>query len=243
MLSVLIHFNSFHTFFKTFQLDFYDLFYIYINISTLQIPNLSSTQLQHPTSGNIGAKENSATTLFSLSVLEDYKIKIGRSVAVKSLANLLESGTLRGKKDAATTLFNLSIFHENKARIVQAGAVKYLIELMDPETGMVDKAIALLANLSTIPEGCSAIAREGGILILVEVVETGSDRGKENAASILMQLYLHSHKLCNLVLQEGAIPPLVALSQSGTLRARQKAQQILSHFHSQREGIIAEAKS
>ncbi|KAF6168010.1 hypothetical protein GIB67_020119 [Kingdonia uniflora] len=41
----------------------------------------------------------------------------------------------------------------------------------------------------------------------------------------------------------GAIPPLVALSQSGTLRARQKAQQILSHFRSQREGIIAKAKS
>ncbi|KAF6138900.1 hypothetical protein GIB67_025629 [Kingdonia uniflora] len=193
--------------------------------------------------GNMGAKENSAATLFSLSVLEEYKIKIGHSAAVKSLANLLESGTLDGKKDAATTLFNLSIFHENKARIVQAGAVKYLIELMDPETGMLDKAIALLANLSTIPEGCSAIAREDGIPILVEVVETGSDRGKLNAASILMQLCLHSHKLCNLVLQEGAIPPLVALSQSGTLRARQKVQQILSHFHSQREGIIAKAKS
>lgn len=172
--------------------------------------------------GNDGAKENSAATLFSLSGLEEYKAKIGRSGAVKALVHLLRSGTLRGKKDAATALFNLSIFHENKARIVQAGAVKCLVELMDPATGMVDKSVALLANLSTIGEGRLAIGREGGIPLLVEVVESGSQRGKENAASILLQLCLHSPKYCTLVLQEGAVPPLVALSQSGTPRAKEK---------------------
>ncbi|KAJ7977232.1 RING-type E3 ubiquitin transferase [Quillaja saponaria] len=103
--------------------------------------------------GNDGAKENSAAALFSLSVLETYKARIGRSGAVKALVDLLGSGTLRGKKDAATALFNLSIFHDNKACIIQAGAVKYLVQLMDPSVGMVDKAVALLANLSTIGEG------------------------------------------------------------------------------------------
>ncbi|KAJ6998159.1 hypothetical protein NC653_014374 [Populus alba x Populus x berolinensis] len=107
---------------------------------------------------------------------------------------------------------------------------------MDPVTGMVDKAVALLANLSTISEGRMAIAKAGGIPLLVEVVESGSQRGKENAASILMQLCLNSPKFCTLVLQEGAVPPLVALSQSGTPRAKEKAQQLLSHFRSQREG-------
>ncbi|XP_042506413.1 U-box domain-containing protein 3-like [Macadamia integrifolia] len=194
-------------------------------------------------SGNAGAKENSAATLFSLSVLEEYKKKIGRSNAVKALVDLLGSGTLRGKKDAATALFNLSIFHENKARIVQAGAVKYLVGWMDPSTGMVDKAVALLANLSTIPEGRSAITREGGIPLLVEVVETGSQRGKENAASILLQLCTESQKFCTLILQEGAVPPLVALSLSGTSRGKEKAQQILSHFRNQREGAIGKARS
>ncbi|TXG63835.1 hypothetical protein EZV62_010829 [Acer yangbiense] len=189
-------------------------------------------------SGSDGAKENSAAALFSLSVLEEYKAKIGRSGAVKALVGLLGSGTLRGKKDATTALFNLSIFHENKVRIVQAGAVKHLVDLMDPNDGMVDKAVALLANLSTIGEGRLAIAREGGILSLVEVVESGSQRGKENAASVLLQLCLHSTKFCNLVLQEGAVPPLVALSQAGTPRAKEKAQQLLSHFRNQREGVV-----
>ncbi|XP_058770955.1 U-box domain-containing protein 3-like [Vicia villosa] len=193
--------------------------------------------------GNDGAKENSAAALFSLSVMENGKVKIGRSGAVKALVELLASGTLRGKKDAATALYNLSIFHDNKARIVLAGAVPFLVRLTDPADGMVDKAVALLSNLSTIPEGRLEIAREGGIPSLVEIVESGSQRGKENAASILLQLCLHSSRFCTLVLQEGAVPPLVALSQSGTPRAKEKAQQLLSHFRNQREGAKTKGKS
>ncbi|KAL0912984.1 hypothetical protein M5K25_016409 [Dendrobium thyrsiflorum] len=154
--------------------------------------------------GNPEAKENSAATLFSLSVIEENKVRIGRSGAIKPLVELLGNGTRRGKKDAATALFNLSIFHENKARIVQAGAVRYLVELMDPAAGMVDKAVAVLANLATIPEGRTAIGHEGGIPVLVEVVELGSARGKENAAAALLQLCTNSNRFCSLVLQEGS---------------------------------------
>ncbi|KAL4200730.1 hypothetical protein AMTRI_Chr02g255000 [Amborella trichopoda] len=188
--------------------------------------------------GNPEARENSAATLFSLSVIEENKIKIGRSDAIKPLVHLLGNGTPRGKKDAATALFNLSIFHENKARIVHAGAVKHLVDLMDPAAGMVDKAVAVLANLATIPEGRTAIGAEGGITALVEVVELGSSRGKENAAAALLQLCTNSHRFCSNVLQEGAVPPLVALSQSGTPRAREKAQSLLSYFRNQRHGNV-----
>ncbi|KAE8701184.1 U-box domain-containing protein 4 [Hibiscus syriacus] len=186
--------------------------------------------------GSPEAKENSAATLFSLSVIEDNKVKIGRSGAIEPLVDLLGNGTPRGKKDAATALFNLSIFHENKARIVQAGAVRHLVDLMDPAAGMVDKAVAVLANLATIPEGRNAIGQEGGIPVLVEVVELGSVRGKENAAAALLQLCTTSGRFCSMVLQEGAVPPLVALSQSGTPRAREKAQALLTYFRSQRHG-------
>ncbi|OMO56553.1 Armadillo [Corchorus capsularis] len=186
--------------------------------------------------GSPEAKENSAATLFSLSVIEDNKVKIGRSGAIRPLVDLLGNGTPRGKKDAATALFNLSIFHENKARIVQAGAVRHLVELMDPAAGMVDKAVAVLANLATIPEGRTAIGQEGGIPVLVEVVELGSARGKENAAAALLQLCTTSNRFCSQVLQEGAVPPLVALSQSGTPRAKEKAQALLSYFRNQRHG-------
>ncbi|OAP09524.1 PUB4 [Arabidopsis thaliana] len=186
--------------------------------------------------GSSEAKENSAATLFSLSVIEENKIKIGQSGAIGPLVDLLGNGTPRGKKDAATALFNLSIHQENKAMIVQSGAVRYLIDLMDPAAGMVDKAVAVLANLATVPEGRNAIGQEGGIPLLVEVVELGSARGKENAAAALLQLATNSGRFCNMVLQEGAVPPLVALSQSGTPRAREKAQALLSYFRNQRHG-------
>ncbi|AQK51154.1 Putative ARM repeat-containing protein containing family protein [Zea mays] len=189
--------------------------------------------------GNPEAKENSAATLFSLSVIEENKVKIGRSGAIKPLVDLLGNGTPRGKRDAATALFNLSILHENKARIVQADAVNHLVELMDPAAGMVDKAVAVLANLATIPEGRNAIGQARGIPALVEVVELGSARGKENAAAALLQLCTNSNRFCSIVLQEGAVPPLVALSQSGTPRAREKAQALLSYFRSQRHGNSA----
>ncbi|KAI4387234.1 hypothetical protein MLD38_005079 [Melastoma candidum] len=180
--------------------------------------------------GSAEAKENAAATLFSLSVIEDNKIKIGRLGAIEPLVDLLGNGTLRGKKDAATALFNLSILHENKTQIVQAGAVKHLVELMDPAAGMVDKAVAVLANLATIDEGRLAIGRDHGITTLVEVVELGSARGKENAAAALLQLCTNSSRHCTLVLQEGAVPPLVVLSQSGTPRAKEKAQALLNYF-------------
>ncbi|KAJ0039792.1 hypothetical protein Pint_27954 [Pistacia integerrima] len=186
--------------------------------------------------GSPEARENSAATLFSLSVIEDNKIKIGRSGAIGPLVDLLGNGTPRGKKDAATALFNLSIYHENKARIVQAGAVKHLVDLMDPAAGMVDKAVAVLANLATIPEGRTAIGQGNGIPVLVEVVELGSTRGKENAAAALLQLCTTSGRHCNMVLQEGAVPPLVALSLSGSPRAKEKAQSLLSFFRNQRHG-------
>lgn len=172
--------------------------------------------------GNSEAKENSAATLFSLSVIEENKVRIGRSGAIAPLVELLGNGAPRGKKDAATALFNLSIFHENKARIVQAGAVRHLVDLMDPAAGMVDKAVAVLANLATIPEGRTAIGQNDGIPLLVEVVELGSARGKENAAAALLHLCTNSNRFCSQVLQEGAVPPLVALSQSGTPRAKEK---------------------
>ncbi|KAJ4895835.1 U-box domain-containing protein 3 [Raphanus sativus] len=150
------------------------------------------------------AKENAAATLFSLSVLQVNRKRIGQSnAAIQGLVSLLGKGTFRGKKDAASTLFDLSITHENKTHIVQAKAVKHLVEMLDPDLEMIDKAVALLANLSGVGERRQVIVREGGVLLLVETADTVSQRGKENAASVLLQLCLNSPKFCTLVLQEG----------------------------------------
>ncbi|MBA0793867.1 hypothetical protein Gohar_018248, partial [Gossypium harknessii] len=191
--------------------------------------------------GSPVAKENSAATLFSLSIFEINKARIGRSGAIRPLVDLLGNGTPRGKKDAAAALFNLSLFHENKAQIVQADAVRYLVKLLDPAAGMVDKAVAVLASLATTFEGRTAIGQEGGIPLLVEVVELGSARGKANATAALLQLCTNSSRFCIMVLQEGAVPPLVALSQSGTQRAKEKVYTASAghrHFWATSKGTI-----
>ncbi|XBI30903.1 hypothetical protein VPH35_054547 [Triticum aestivum] len=172
--------------------------------------------------GNPEDKENSAATLFSLCITEENKVRVGRFGAIKSLMDLLRNGTPRGKRYAAHALFNLSILDENKGRIVQADAVKHLVKLMDPAAGMVDKAVAVLANLAMIAEGRTVIGQARGIPALVDVVELGLARGKENAIAALLQLCKNSNRSCSIVLQEGALPPLVTLSRSGTPRAREK---------------------
>ncbi|XP_019173542.1 PREDICTED: U-box domain-containing protein 15-like [Ipomoea nil] len=104
----------------------------------------------------------------------------------------------------------------NKYRIVQAGAVKYLIELMRPDVGMVDEAFR--------------ICREGGVPILVEILELGSSRAKEDAAVALLQLCTDNMQCCNMVLRLGAVSPLTALSNCSTPRARQLAQRLLNYL-------------
>jgi len=74
---------------------------------------------------------------------------------------------------------------------VQVGAIKTLVELVaESAEGMVDKAtIVVLVNLAMILVWRQVIGDECRILGIVEVVEAGSQRGKENAAAALLQLW------------------------------------------------------
>ena len=140
------------------------------------------------------------------------------------LVSLLETGGARGKKDAATALYALcSGARENRLRAVEAGAVRPLLDLMsDPESGMVDKAAYVLHSLVGFAEGRSATVEEGGIPVLVEMVEVGTSRQKEIATLSLLQICDDNAAYRTMVAREGAIPPLVALSQSSSARPKLK---------------------
>ncbi|XP_074582451.1 U-box domain-containing protein 4-like [Curcuma longa] len=183
------------------------------------------------------AKENSAAALSSLAKIEENRVQIGESGAIGPLVELLANGTLRGKEDAVTALYNLSKCRANMVRIAQSGAVALLVSLIDRPSaaaGLVDKAVTILANLATTSEGRIAVGQDGASA-LVNVVELGSARGKENAAAALLQLCRSSSKYCRVVLQQGSVPSLVALSHCGTPRAKQKASSLLNYFQKQRE--------
>lgn len=174
--------------------------------------------------GTPAAKENAACALLRLSQVEENKAVIGRSGAIPPLVDLLERGSTRGKKDAATALYSLCSLRENKVRAVQAGLMRPLVELMaDLDSSMVDKAAFVASVLvKGLEEARAALVDEGGIPVLVEIVEVGSQRQKEIAVVILLQLCEDSAVYLTMVGREGAVPPLVALSQTGTSRAKQK---------------------
>ncbi|MFS7891137.1 putative armadillo-like helical protein [Helianthus anomalus] len=120
---------------------------------------------------------------------------------------------------------------ENRLKIARAGAIRPLISLISSDyeavggayggivSNMVDKA-AFVVSLVCTAEARAALVEEGGIPVLVEIVEVGSQRQKEIAVVILLQLCDESVAYRTMVAREGAIPPLVALLQSGTNRAK-----------------------
>jgi hypothetical protein len=171
------------------------------------------------------ARENAACALLRLSQLDGASAAaIGRAGAIPLLVSLLETGGARGKKDAATALYALcSGARENRQRAVETGAVRPLLDLMaDPESGMVDKAAYVLHSLVSSGEGRAAAVEEGGIPVLVEMVEVGTSRQKEIATLSLLQICEDNAVYRTMVAREGAIPPLVALSQSSSARPKLK---------------------
>lgn len=199
--------------------------------------------------GSMEARENAAATLFSLSVVDENKVTIGASGAIPALVSLLSEGTPRGKKDAATALFNLCIYQGNKGKAVRAGVVPLLMGLLtEPAGGMVDEALAILAILSSHPEGKAAIGAAEAVSVLVEVIRSGSPRNRENAAAVLLHLcsaelqhhYLATAQDC------GVLVPLRELAVNGTDRGKRKAVQLLermSRFMEQQQEAEAQAQA
>ncbi|RWW31050.1 hypothetical protein GW17_00004346 [Ensete ventricosum] len=199
--------------------------------------------------GSMEARENAAATLFSLSVVDRNKVIIGESGAIPALVLLLSEGSQRGKKDAATALFNLCIYQGNKGKAVRAGVIQALMGLLtDPEGAMMDEALAIMAILSSHPDGKAAIRAVEALPMLVKVVRSGSPRNKENAAAVLVHLCNGEQQQQHLAeLQEqGMMVPLQEMVESGTDRGKRKAAQLLdqmTRFMEQQKKAEAQAQA
>nr|GMD84936.1 U-box domain-containing protein 4-like [Ipomoea batatas]GMD93862.1 U-box domain-containing protein 4-like [Ipomoea batatas] len=175
------------------------------------------------------------------------RIKIARAGAIKPLISLISSTDPQLLEYGVTAILNLSLCDENKQLIAASGAIKPLVRALKVGTPVAkENAACALLRLSQIEESKVAIGRsgaipplEGGIPVLVEIVEVGSQRQKEIAVAILLQLCEDSVPYRTLVAREGAIPPLVALSQSGTSRAKQKAESLIQLLRQPRTASAA----
>ncbi|KAJ6730150.1 U BOX DOMAIN-CONTAINING [Salix viminalis] len=171
-------------------------------------------------------QEYGVTAILNLSLCDENKGLIVSSGAIKPLVRALKTGTSTAKENAACALLRLSQLEENKVAIGRSGAIPLL-------------SAFVLSMLVTVPEAKTAVVEEEGIPVLVEIVEVGSQRQKEIAVSILLQICEDNILHCSMVAREGAIPPLVALSQSGTNRAKQKAEALIELLRQLRSGNAA----
>ncbi|CAA0834929.1 U-box domain-containing protein 15 [Striga hermonthica] len=191
--------------------------------------------------GKVGAQENSAAALFSLSMLNENKVKIGTLNGIPPLVELLRTGTIRGKKDAMTALFNLCLNPGNKSRAIEAGIVEPLLKMLgDEKIEMVNETLSILLVLASSQEGRKELGSLSFIETLVNLIRDGTPKNKECATAVLLELGSRNRNLVLAALQYGVYENLVEVSKSGTERGQRKAGSLL-RVMSQAEQIPSEA--
>lgn len=187
--------------------------------------------------GTVGARENSAAALFSLSMLDENKVEIGSLNGIPPLIELLKEGTIRGKKDAITALFNICLNQTNKAMAIEDGIIEPLLKfLMDKKLDIVDEILSILLLFASHPAGRQEMGQLKFVETLVNLIQDGTQKNKECAAAVLLELGSHNSNLMLAALQFGVYNPLVELAQNGTDRAQRKAKSIL-HLMSKAEQL------
>ncbi|VAI75537.1 unnamed protein product [Triticum turgidum subsp. durum] len=178
--------------------------------------------------GSAEGQENSAATLFSLSMLDENKATIGTLGGIAPLVELLTNGTVRGKKDATTAIFNLILNQQNKVRATQAGIVPALMKVIDDRSlGMVDEALSIFLLLSSHPTCLGEIGTTPFVEKLVQLIKEGTPKNKECALSVLLELGSKKQTLLVHALRFGLHEHLSQIAKTGTSRAQRKANSLI----------------
>ncbi|XP_042384735.1 U-box domain-containing protein 12-like isoform X2 [Zingiber officinale] len=156
------------------------------------------------------ARENAAATLFSLSVVDSNKILIGEAGAIPLLISLLCEGSPRVKAGIVDhlitmlvdptlgmideTLAILAILSNNqdgKTAIASSHPIPLLVKLMKSGSSRVrESAAALMYSLCSGVEQNLKVAKEvGAEEALKELLETGTERAKRKAGSLLALMH------------------------------------------------------
>ncbi|KAG0491477.1 hypothetical protein HPP92_004875 [Vanilla planifolia] len=170
--------------------------------------------------------------LLTLSAAPINKPIISSINCIPLLVKILKKGNSQAKIDAIVTLYNLSTESYNIEIILKSQAISPLVAILNSykkSSKIADKCCALLEALLVFDDGRTALtAEEGGVLMLVEVLEEGSLRGREHAVGALLTMCESDrNRYREVILREGVIPGLLELTVHGTQKARCKARQLL----------------
>lgn len=189
--------------------------------------------------GTIVTRSNAAAALFTLSAVDENKIKIGEMGGLYPLIELFEEDNPIAKKDAASAIFSLCKIHENKARAVKDGVVRVLLISIVEDT-LFSESLAVLAMLSTNQQALQEICDNGGVSCMLMIIrETECEKDKENAVVVLYAICMHDRRrLCDIRDENDISGCIALLARNGTARGSRKAKGILERLNKGRDRDI-----
>ncbi|KAL7231522.1 hypothetical protein ACSBR2_009716 [Camellia fascicularis] len=183
-------------------------------------------------SGSSNLQDHATASLLTLSASSVNKPIIGASGAIPLLVEILRHGSPQSKADAVLALYNLSTYSDNLSLILEAEPIPPLVDLLETckkSSKTAEKCTALMESLVGFDEGRTALtSEEGGVLAVVEVLESGSLQSREHAVGTLLTMCQTDRcKYREPILKEGVIPGLLELTVQGTPKSQSKAQTLL----------------
>ncbi|GFZ18893.1 ARM repeat superfamily protein [Actinidia rufa] len=177
-------------------------------------------------------QEHATASLLTLSASSVNKPIIGASGAISLLFEILRYGSSEAKADAVLALYNLSTHSDNLSLILEAEPIPPLVDLLKTckkSSKTLEKCSALIESLVGFEEGRMALTSEaGGVLAVVEILESGSLQSREHAVGTLLTMCQSDRcKYREPILKEGVIPGLLELTVQGTPKSQSKAQTLL----------------
>ncbi|KAH0700399.1 hypothetical protein KY290_015268 [Solanum tuberosum] len=183
-------------------------------------------------SENAILQDHATAALLTLSASPATKPIISASGVFSLLVEIIRHGSSQAKADAVMALSNLSTYQDNLLLILRAQPIPSTVSLLKSckkSSKTTERCTALIESLMCYEEGRnSLISEDGGVLAVVEVLESGSAQSREHAVGALLTMCQSDRaKYREPILREGVIPGLLELTVQGTVKSRTKAQTLL----------------
>lgn len=183
-------------------------------------------------STNPSISEAIVANFLGLSALDTNKLVIGSSGAipflVKNLHNSDQKNSSQVKQDALRALYNLSIFPSNVPFILETKLIPFLLNMMaDMEVS--ERALSILSNVVSIPEGRKAISTfPDSFPILIDVLNWADSPGCQEKASYILMVMAHkSYNDRQAMIEAGVKSALLELTLLGSTLAQKRASRML----------------
>lgn len=183
-------------------------------------------------SDNSTLQDHATASLLTLSASSVNKPIISAAGVIPLLVEILRHGNIQAKVDAVMALYNLSTHPGNLNEILKTEPVPSIVDLLKfckKSSKTAEKCVALIESLVSYEEGRIALtSEEGGVLAVVEVLESGCPQSREHAVGALLTMCQSDRcKYREPILKEGVVPGLLELTVQGSPKSQSKAQTLL----------------